>query len=248
MRRRRRVVVGFSGGVTSARVAGWALEHYPKEEIVLLWHDTKAEHADTYRFLKEMAAALGLPIIERSDGRSLDELFEDEGAMASSRMGFCSRILKAEQGDRFIRDLRESGVDDIVRLYGFSLRERDRIQRFTMYAERGQWSVRFPLAEEGITKQQCADWCLSVGVKPSAMYRWSEHANCVGCVKGGKAYWLKVKENAPDVYEHRKAQEAHFGHQMFHGYVSLSDLEKTGLKRVVRQREAIDIGACECGS
>ena len=244
----RRIVVGFSGGVTSAWVAGWALRNYPRNEIVLLWHDTKAEHEDTYRFLREMAAALELPITERSDGRSLDELFEDEGAMASSRMGFCSRILKAEQGDKFIQELRDSGSTEIVRLYGFSALEWQRIQRFKMYGERGRFEVRFPIAEEGITKQQCADWCLSLGVSPSEMYRWSEHANCVGCVKGGKAYWLKVKENAPDVFQHRKEQEQHFGHQMFHGYVSLSDLERTGLKRPVRQREAIDIGPCECGS
>lgn len=66
----RRVIVGFSGGVTSAWCAGWALRNFPREEVVLLWHDTKEEHKDTYRFLHEMAAALDMPIVERSDGRS----------------------------------------------------------------------------------------------------------------------------------------------------------------------------------
>jgi 3'-phosphoadenosine 5'-phosphosulfate sulfotransferase (PAPS reductase)/FAD synthetase len=75
----RKVVVGFSGGVTSAWCAGWALRQYPRDEIVLLWHDTKEEHPDTYRFLREMAAALGLPITERSDGRSVTQVFRDEG-------------------------------------------------------------------------------------------------------------------------------------------------------------------------
>lgn len=51
----RRVVVGFSGGVTSAWCAGWALRNYPREEVVLLFHDTKEEHPDTYRFIREMS-------------------------------------------------------------------------------------------------------------------------------------------------------------------------------------------------
>jgi NH3-dependent NAD+ synthetase len=47
----RKVIVGFSGGVTSAECAVIALEEFPREEIVLLWHDTKKEDADTLRFL-----------------------------------------------------------------------------------------------------------------------------------------------------------------------------------------------------
>jgi hypothetical protein len=57
-----------------------------------------------------------------------------------------------------------------------------------------------------------------------------------------------VKENRPDVFEHRKLQEKTFGHQMFRHYVSLADLEKSGLKREVNRKESIDIGPCECGS
>jgi NH3-dependent NAD+ synthetase len=76
---RRKVIVGFSGGVSSAWCAGWATRTYPKDEIVLLWHDTKEEHPDTVRFVHEMAAALGLPVTEWSDGRSVTEVFRDEG-------------------------------------------------------------------------------------------------------------------------------------------------------------------------
>lgn len=47
--------MGFSGGVTSAMCAGWALANFPKEEVILLFHDTKEEHKDTYRFMNEMS-------------------------------------------------------------------------------------------------------------------------------------------------------------------------------------------------
>jgi 3'-phosphoadenosine 5'-phosphosulfate sulfotransferase (PAPS reductase)/FAD synthetase len=52
--KQRAVIVGFSGGVTSAWCAGWALREFPRGDVVLLWHDTKEEHEDTYRFLPEM--------------------------------------------------------------------------------------------------------------------------------------------------------------------------------------------------
>lgn len=35
--RERRVVVGFSGGVTSAWCAGWALRTYPRDEVILIF-------------------------------------------------------------------------------------------------------------------------------------------------------------------------------------------------------------------
>ena len=76
----RQIVVGYSGGVTSAWCLDWALRTYPRNEVVALFHDTKREDADTYRYLREMAVALAVPITERSDGRSVEEVEDDEGA------------------------------------------------------------------------------------------------------------------------------------------------------------------------
>ncbi len=251
MSQQRRVVGGVSGGVTSAWCAGWALRNYPREEVMLLWHDTKEEHPDTYRFLREMSAALGLPITERSDGRSVTELFYDEGFLGNNQNAMCSRVLKREQGDRYVRELKVQGFQ-VVRVFGFSAREADRIQRAWAEGEAGGYEVRFPVAETGTTKQQCADWCnCEMGVRPSAMYEWAEHANCIGCVKGGRAYWLAVHEHHPDVFYERADLEEQFGHPIIRGgdrdHPFLRELVQIGLKRKVTQREAITVGPCECG-
>lgn len=248
--RPRKVVVGFSGGVTSAWCAGWALRTFPREEVVLLWHDTKEEHRDTYRFLGEMAAALGMPITERSDGRSVTELFRDEGMLGNGQNTMCSRILKAEQGSRYVAELITAGFD-VTKVIGYSEKEPDRVQRMVGRCFTEGITPRFPIIEERVTKQQCADWCLSMGVQPSAMYCWADHANCIGCVKGGYAYFLAVKEHHPDVFEQRAKLEEEFGHTIIRGgdreHITLRELAERGLKREVGRKESIEVGVCDCG-
>ncbi len=241
-----KIIVGFSGGVTSAYCAGWALTKFPKNDVVFLFHDTKEEHPDTYRFIREMAAALDHPVTERSDGRSVVQVCEDEHALANNRMAFCSKILKAKQRDRFFKELRASGETDFVNVLGFTAIEWRRIQRNTMRGECDGYTVRFPLVEDGVSKQQAADWCLSKGVRPTEMYRWSEHANCIGCARGGKAYWLAVAREEPEIFEQRAKLEEQFGHTFLKD-TTLRDLVKIGLKRKVQPRESIEIGSCDCG-
>ncbi len=247
----RRVVVGFSGGVTSAWCAGWALRSFPRDEVILLWHDTKEEHPDTYRFLHEMAAALDMPITERSDGRSVTELFRDEGMLGNNQNTMCSRILKAEQGSAFVAELKAAG-HQVIKVIGYSAHERKRVDRMVGHCANEGIQARFPIIEHGITKQQCADWCAcEMKVQPSAQYEDFDHANCEGCVRGGKDYFLRLHEKRPHIYWQRSALEEEFGHTIIRGgdreHYTLRELVNITLKRKVSRKEKIEIGACECG-
>lgn len=268
----RRVVVGHSGGVTSAWALGWALNFFDRTEVVALFHDTKKEDADTYRFLHEIAGVLGIEVTERSDGRSVEEVEIDEGALANNRMAFCSRILKADQRDRYFDELRSVGVTEIINVLGFSAWEPLRIQRATMRAQQSSYSCRFPVAEtwpaltppigqrgkslkswmeaeRRKSKQFCADWCMNLGVRPPRMYEWSDHANCINCRRGGKAYIIESARHNPIEFandvEHEK-NPVFQGHTIFKDG-SLTQVIGRGLKRKVSRRESIDIGPCECG-
>ena len=110
----------------------------------MLWHDTKEEHPDTYRFLRQMSETLGVPITERSDGRSVTELFRDEGYLGNNRNAMCSRILKAEQGSKFLADLRAQGFH-VVKVIGYSVREPERINRMLGHALAEGFDARFPI-------------------------------------------------------------------------------------------------------
>lgn len=249
----RRIVVGFSGGVTSAWCAGWALRTFPRDEVVLLFCDTKEEDQDTYRFLFDMAASLGVEITNRSDGRSLTEVIRDENMIPNNRAAFCSRILKQEPANRYIKELQEQGITEIVRIMGFSSREAERMQRHTALSWQQtslfcEVTVRFPLAESGVTKQQCSDWCsCDMGVRPAAMYEWSEHANCPGCFRGKQNYFKAVEIHRPDVYSQRESLEKEIG------FTILPEHSLTQLRTITpgpdrSKKESIQIGPCECGS
>lgn len=240
----RRVVVGASGGVTSAWCLDWALNKFPKEEVVALFHDTKSEDPDTYRFLHEITDFLGIEITERSDGRSVDEVEEDEGAIANNQMAFCSRILKVDQRNKYFDELRSQGVDEIILVLGYTSDEWRRIQRAYMTANRLGYLALFPLVHDGKSKEDCFSWLCSTGIKPPSMYDWSGHANCVGCRRGGKNYWKAVLANNPNVYYSVAEKEAEFGHTVING-ITLYQLEVTDIKV---HKVSIEVGTCECGT
>ena len=240
-----KVVVGWSGGITSAWCGAWALSKFPKQDVIFLNHDTKEEDPDTYRFSREVAEFLEHPITECSDGRSVTELCRDQGALANNFMAFCSRELKAKQRDKYFKMLRDSGETEIVNVLGFSAKEQNRVQRTVAIGMIEGFTCRFPVIEEHKTKQEIADVFVEMGIKPPRMYCWSDHANCVGCFRGGKEYWLAVAEHAPDVFEQRAALEEEFGHTIIKD-TTLRELVQVGLKRSVTRRESITI-SCECG-
>jgi len=82
-------------------VAKYVADKYGKENTILLFHDTKSEHPDSYRFREQVAKYVGVPITEVSDGRDLWELINDNKSLPSSFIPFCTRILKFEQGEKF---------------------------------------------------------------------------------------------------------------------------------------------------
>ncbi len=48
-----KVIAWWSGGITSAVACKLAIDFYGKDNVQVLFIDTKNEHEDTYRFLKD---------------------------------------------------------------------------------------------------------------------------------------------------------------------------------------------------
>ncbi|MEE6264962.1 hypothetical protein ACJ6WD_09490 [Streptomyces sp. VTCC 41912] len=91
-----RHVVMLSGGLSSYETAKRVVGRYGKDNVTLLFANTRAEDDDLHRFLKESTGYLGMPIDEVSDPQQRNpfDVFFDEGFLGNSRLAPCSKLLK----------------------------------------------------------------------------------------------------------------------------------------------------------
>ena len=57
-----------------------------------------------------------------------------------------------------------------------------------------------------------------LGIKRPTMYDLGyNNNNCIGCVKGGKGYWNKIRKDFPDVFAERAKLERLIGRSCING-------------------------------
>lgn len=203
-----RYIVALSGGKASAWCAWWALQNYPKSSVVLYFNDTKWEHPDLYRFLKDLSNKLEHDITEDSDGRSPEDLFYDNNAIANNRMPFCSAELKARRLQKYCKD------GDVL-IFGISADEAHRADRIrSVYkdvARRKKANIQcvFPLIDCKVTKGEIDNLLENLGIDEPLLYKLGfTHNNCSGgCVRAGKKHWKLLYEKLPEVYADRERVE-----------------------------------------
>lgn len=116
---------------------------------------------------------------------------------------------------------------DLTYVWGFDLNEKHRAKR--LFDSMAYAKHEFPLIGRSLTKANAHSICSMLGVKRPAMYDMGySNNNCVGCVKGGKGYWNKIRVDFPDVFEDRAKMEREIGHSILHdknGMVFLDELD-----------------------
>lgn len=192
-------VVMASGGVGSATAGLRVAEKFGTDNLTWLFTDTKVEHPDTYRFLRESCASVGGTLWEIAEGRTIWQVFRDVRFLANSRVDPCSRILKRELADDWIAD--HCTPDDVTIYVGIDWSER---HRFDGLAERKKpWRYEAPLCEPPyLTKDQMHDLWEGRGVAKQYLYRiGASHANCGGgCVKMGIGGFARLYRADPNAF------------------------------------------------
>lgn len=213
----------FSAGVSSAVATYLALKKYPDLKILYIHIDN--QHIDSLRFLHDCEIWFNKKIeILSSPYRNIHNVITSQRYINGPTGAPCTRILKK-------RVRQEWEINNLYDAYvwgmDYSKREINRAER--IISSMPNINHVFPLQDEQINKANAHGILKNAGIKRPAMYELGyPNNNCVGCVKGGRGYWNKIKKDFPDVFTQMLRDEISIGASCIKG-TFLKDLkEDTG--------------------
>ena len=217
------IISWFSCGAASAVATKLAIATSP-QPIRIAYCEVKEEHADNKRFLKECEQWFGQHIMILGNdkyNRSAYEVFYRTRYLYGIRGARCSLKLKKELRQKFERP-------GDVHVLGFTSEEQHRVDRFVdSNNDTYIWPI---LIEHNLTKQDCLAMIKGAGIELPTMYKMGyKNNNCIGCVKGGKGYWNKIRVDFPEVFEKMVKVEEVLGFTRFREgrkgkFISLAEL------------------------
>lgn len=187
------------------------IERYGPENVTLIMSRLPNEDPDVWRLCDAVQSDLGVPIAYIGLGKDPWQVFFEERMMGSSRVDPCSRKLKREVLDRWIREHCDP-ADTLVHV-GITYHEVDRMIRIRAgYELRGVQVAADLAGDPSVTREWLIAACeRRYGFVPR-LYRWGfSHNNCAGaCVKAGQQEWARLLWYLPDVYAWWERNEARF--------------------------------------
>jgi hypothetical protein len=203
-------IVCVSGGATSAVALERVIQQFPGR-IIPVFCDTKQEDQDLYRFLADLEQHFKRFIVRLQDGRDIWQVFQDERFIGNTRVDICSRILKREQIQTYLK-VGGHKPERTILAFGMNTDELTRIQK--LQARWEPYKVWCPLTEPPfmdrceIMNHIIDDW----DIDPPKLYEEGfKHNNCGGaCVKGGHGAWLHLYRKRPATYLDWEQKERQF--------------------------------------
>jgi hypothetical protein len=212
-------IIFFSGGKSSFSVADWVKTHYPNDNIVLYFTDTKWEDPDLYRFINEASTKLQLPMLYHAMGLNPVELMFEKKLVFNSRIGDCSKILKMKVARDFLKKGKEPKekywvnkqylksnefIKDATLYFGIGFEEMHREAPI-----RKNWKpfeVVMPMVDNIIDNNETLK---KYNIEEPQLYKEGfTHNNCAGrCVKAGQAHFKNLKEQRPEEFQKLMEQE-----------------------------------------
>jgi len=215
------IIAWWSAGITSAVACKMALEMY--ENVELYYIEINSAHSDNERFRKDCEKWYGKKMhsISSSECKNQFEVIEKTGAVNTPQGAPCTKILKKEV--RFeLERLHEISLFNnftiLNQVWGFEYLPKE-INRAIRHGQQyPNTNPLFPLIEKGLDKNECAGLLINAGIELPEMYKLGySNNNCIGCVKGGKGYWNKIRKDFPFTFERMKLLERKVGYSCING-------------------------------
>ena len=229
------------------------IERHGRENVRLLFTDTSMEDEDLYRFLDDSERQLGVPLVRLKDGRTPWDVFFEEGMLGNARVDLCSRILKREIGQRWLKD----NAPGATLVFGIDWTEMHRLGPLKeRYGAMG-YGVEAPMCDPPyLWKAKVLEWIRAEGLTPPRLYAMGfSHNNCGGfCVRAGQSHFAHLLRTMPDRYALHEAKETAFRER--HGDVAVMvDRRGGGPRRPLSMaqfreqgapHDELDFGGCGC--
>ena len=199
-----RTLVWFSAGAASAVAAKITLAEV-KSEIVIAYTDPGSEHPDNKRFIDECEEWFDHKVV-----RLKSDIYEDTWAVWEKR-----RFIVSAFGAPCTTELKKRVRYGFERptdrqVFGYTSEEVHRADRFR--EQNPGVDLVTPLINHGLTKSDCLAMIDRAGIELPAMYRLGySNNNCIGCPKGGMAYWNKIRRDFPDTFDRMANLERDIG-------------------------------------
>ena len=214
--RNKMIISWFSAGVSSAVATKKSIEKWDNVQVCYIHIDS--QHPDTMRFVMECEKWFGRKItILQSNYKTIIDVFRQFRYINGVAGAKCTGILKKRVRLEYEQDLfvRENSKN-IEYIWGYDLSEKHRADR--VLETMPQYSHRFPLIEEKIAKKEAHFIIEKAGIKRPAMYELGyNNNNCIGCVKGGKGYWNKIRKDFPEQFSEMAKVEREVGASCING-------------------------------
>jgi len=193
----------------SAGVSSFISTYLLRNEIdKVIYIDIDNQHPDSNRFLSDCEHLIGKEIETlKSRYENVENVVKQFRFINSAYGAKCTDILKKRVRKEW--EKKHEGID-ITYVWGYDVGERHRQER--LIDAMPNFKHRFPLIERELTKQDVHGMCKELRVKRPKMYDLGyPNNNCIGCVKGGKGYWNKIRIDFPDVFERMAILEREVG-------------------------------------
>ena len=199
-------VAWFSCGATSTIACKLALQDNPDLEIVYI--ETGSHHPDNKRYLADCEKWFGKKItVLQSRFANVIEVLRYQRYINGPAGAPCTKHLK-----RLVREKYEWEHDIESYVWGFESGRKEEARAKRMCERYPDFKHIFPLIERGLNKADCLAMVEKAGIELPAMYKLGYgNNNCVGCVKGGKGYWNKIRIDFPDRFQEMARLEREIG-------------------------------------
>lgn len=227
------VIAWWSGGVTSAVTCKICLDWFGKENVRVVFIDTRNEYLDTYTFKHQCEKWYGVSIetITNSKYRNIQEVWEKHLSLNTATGAICSTELKRKVREDFQRVNTFS-----YQAFGYEYDPNEIKRAWTMSKNNPDANPMFPLLAMILNKKDCIEMIqnenslfLTLHIPKSYRMGYNNN-NCgeTGCVQGGIGYWQLKKIKEPKVFDKMAETEHHLTDLKGQPVTMLKDQSKGG--------------------